>query len=376
VTVHRVETAADRRAFVDLPWRLYADDPCWIPPLRQDVHALIGGPAKNPWFLHARAAFFLARRGGTVVGRISAQVCDLVQERRPGLGQWGLFETEDDPAVSAALLTAAEDWLRGKGMTRMQGPLSLSIWDEPGLLVAGFDTAPVVMMGHHRDWYERHVLARGHEGVQDLQQWEVAVDRPFPDLVNRIVAMGEKNPRIRIRSADLGRFDSEARLILQILNEAWGRNWGFVPLTDAEVAHVGRKLKPIVYPDVVLVAELDGEPVAFMMALPDLNEMARDLDGRLFPFGWAKLLWRLRRRRASRFRVPLMGVRTALQGSKMASMIAMMMIEETRRANASRYGASHAEIGWILEDNGPMVSIAKAVGARVIRTYRIYEKDV
>jgi hypothetical protein len=371
-----VGSRADRNAFVDLPWTLYANDPNWRAPLKDEVHALISGPKRNPWFLHGRAEFFLARRDGNVVGRISAQVCDLVQQRRPGLGQWGLFETIDDVEVAAALIRTAESWLRAQGMTRAQGPISISIWDEPGLLVAGFDTPPKVMMGHHLPYYERHVLAAGYQGVKDLFAWNVQVTDGFPEVVNRIVAAGEKNKRIRIRPVDLKRFDSEARIILDILNEAWGNNWGFVPLTDAEVAHVGKKLKPIVLPHQVLIAEYDGEPVAFMMSLPDINELTRDLDGRLLPFGWAKLLWRLRNPQTTWFRVPLMGVRTELQSTRTASLLAFMMIEYVRRTGVANHGASWAEIGWILDDNGPMISIADAVGARVAKTYRIYEAEL
>ncbi len=371
-----VVTKSDRRQFVDLAWTLFADDPMWRPPLKSEVHALIGGAKSNPWFLHGKAAFFLARRDGRVVGRISAQVCELVQERRPGLGQWGFFDCIDDAEVSAALVAAAEDWLRAQGMTRAQGPISLSIWDEPGLLVSGFDTPPRVMMGHHLPWMAAHVLAAGYAGVKDLHTWTVGVEKGFPETVNRIVALGERNPKIRIREVDLKRFDEEAKIILDILNQAWGQNWGFVPLTDAEVAFVGKKLKPIVYPHLVRIAEYEGEPVAFMITLPDINELTLDLNGRLFPFGWAKLLWRLRQPRTTWFRVPLMGVLPKLQGTRTASLVAFMMIEQIRRAAVPLNHARFAEIGWILDDNGPMISIANAIDSHVEKTYRIYERDL
>lgn len=376
VEVTPLSTSADKRAFVDLVWDLYRDDPNWSPPLKADVEGLIGGPKKNPWFLHGEAQFFLARRGGRVVGRISAQMDRLVQERRPGLGQWGMFETIDDPEVASALIATAEAWLRSRGAIRAQGPISISIWDEPGLLISGFEGPPSVMMGHHLPYYEKHVIAAGYEGVKDLNSWELPIDRPFPPLVNRIVAAGEKNPRIRIREVDTKKFDSEAALILDLLNEALSDNWGFVPLTDAEIAYVGKKLKPIVYPDLIRIAEYDGEPVAFMMTVPDVNELTRDLDGRLFPFGWAKLLWRLRKPRVRRMRVPLMGVRKRLQGSRTASLLAFMMIEYIRRASVANYGASVGEIGWILDDNGPMISIAEAIDSHISRVYRVYEKPL
>lgn len=376
VTVSPVGSRADRRAFVDLVWRLYATDPAWVPPLKSEVHGLIGGADSNPWFLHGRAAFFLARRGADVVGRISAQVCDLVQQRRPGLGQWGLFECVDDPAVAAALIGAAEAWLVEQGMTLAQGPISISIWDEPGLLVDGFETPPTVMMGHHRRGYEAPILAAGYVGVKDLETWDLPVRDGFPDRVNRIVALGEGNRRIAIRTLDMGRYAEEAALLLDILNDGWGQNWGFVPLTPAEIRHVGKKLKPLAHPHLVRIAEYDGAPVAFMIALPDANQLIRDLDGELWPLGWAKLLWRLRNPQTSWFRVPLMGVRPALQGTRVASMIAFMMIEYIRRAGVERHGARFAEIGWILDDNAPMLAIAEAIGAKPRKRYRVYERPL
>jgi hypothetical protein len=230
------------------------------------------------------------------------------------------------------------------------------------------------MMGHHARHLRPMIERAGYAKARDLYGWRLQVAQGFPERLNRIVAAGERNSRIRVRTVDKRRFAEEAALILGILNEAWSHNWGFVPLTDAEVAHVGKKLKPIIYEDLVRVAEVDGEPVAFMMTLPDVNEWTSDLGGRLLPFGWAKLLWRIRRGRARFMRVPLMGVRTQLQGTRMASLLAFMMIEHTRRAAVDRHGATHAEIGWILEDNGPMISIAEAIESEIARTYRIYER--
>lgn len=376
VEIRPVVTGAERRAFIDLPWKIYAPDPHWRPPLKGEVRDLIGGPNTNPWFLHGRAQFWTAHQGDKVVGRISAQVCDLVQERYPGLGHWGMFETTDSLRVSSALIQTAEEWLRAQGMTRAQGPMSISIWDEPGLLVEGFDRPPLVMMGHHRPYYQRHIETAGYQGVKDLNCWELSIDKPFPELVQRIVAAGEKNRRIRIREVKVSAFDKEAELILDILNEAWSENWGFVPLTPAEVAHVGKKLKPIVYPHLIRVAEYEGEPVAFMLVLPNLNELTRDLNGRLFPFGWAKLLKRLRQPKVDWMRVPLMGVRKKLQGTRTASLLAFMMIEYIRRDSVAINGATKAEIGWILDDNGPMISIAEAIESKIGRVYRMYEKSL
>ncbi len=373
VTVRQIISKADRKAFVELAYALNLSDPNWVPPLKSEVRSLID-PAKNPWFEHAEAAFFLAERGGRPVGRISAQVDELVQTHMGvGLGQWGMFEAADE-GVAHALLAAAEDWLRGKGMTRSMGPFSLGIWDEPGLLIKGHDHPPMVMMGHNKAAYQGWVERADYAGVKDLFTYDLRVDVPFPPLVQRIVASGERNPRIRIRDVDKSKFDEEAALLLSILNEAWSENWGFIPLTDAERAYVGKKLRPMVFNDMIKVAEYDGEPVAFMMSVPDLNEFIADLKGELFPFGWIKLFWRLKRMRPHGGRVPLMGVLSKLHATRLASQLAFMMIEYIRRAGNGHYGIVRAEVGWVLDDNGPMISIAEAIESKINRIYRIYEK--
>jgi len=378
ITVAPVATKADRKAFVDLPWRLYAHDAHWVPPLKDEVRGLID-PRKNPWFGHAEAQFFLAKRGEKIVGRISAQVDSLViampaaQGGGPGTGHWGMLEAEDGEAA-AALIAAAEGWLKGRGMTRAMGPFSLSVWDEPGMLVKGHDHAPTVMMGHHLPAYEAWVEGAGYAGVKDLYTYELNINQKLPPLIQRIITSGERNSRIRIREVDKSRFDEEAALILGILNDAWSDNWGFVPLTDDEIAYAGKKLKPIVFENLIRVAEVEGEPVAFMMTLPDMNEMTRDLNGELFPFGFVKLLWRLHKPKVRTMRVPLMGVVKRLQATRLASQLAFMMIEYTRRVAVSQYGATRGEIGWILDDNQGMRSIAEAIDADINRIYRIYEK--
>ena len=373
VTIRPVETKADRKAFVDFAWEVYKDDPNWVPPLKDEVHGLLD-PKKNPWFGHGRAQLWLAERGGRVVGRISAQVDDLVQvHMEPGTGQWGMFEALDGEAA-AALIATAEDWLRGEGMTKALGPISISIWDEPGLLIEGFNEPPLVMMGHHRPEYRAWVEAAGYGKAKDLHTFELDIRIDMNPVIDRLIRAGEKNSRIRIRDVDKSKFDQEAAIILDILNDAWSDNWGFVPLTDAEIAYAGKKLKPIIVEDLVKIAEVDGEPVAFMITMPDLNEMIRDLDGKLFPFGWAKLLWRLRKVTTRRVRVPLMGVRKSLQHGRMASQLAFMLIEFTRRVCVDKYGINIGEFGWVLEDNQGMMSIAQLPGAGINHTYRIYQK--
>jgi hypothetical protein len=373
LSIRPVESRSDRKAFVDLAWEVYKGDPYWVPPLKDEVHGLLD-PKKNPWFGHGRAALWLATRAGRTVGRISAQVDELVQEHMaPGTGQWGMFEALDGE-TAAALIATAEEWLREQGMTRALGPISISIWDEPGLLIRGFDQSPMVMMGHHRPEYQAWIEAAGYEKAKDLFTYELDIRIDMIPVIDRLIKAGEKNPRIRIRNVDKSRFKDEAAIILNLLNNAWSENWGFVPLTEAEIAYAGKKLKPIIYEDLVRIAEYEGEPVAFMMTIPDINELIRDLNGELFPFGWAKLLWRLRKPRTKRVRVPLMGVAKKLQGSRLAGQLAFMLIEHIRRACVAHYGVTHGEFGWILEDNQGMMSIAQLPGAHINHTYRIFEK--
>ena len=373
LTIRPVASKADRKAFVDFAWDVYRDDPAWIPPLKDEVRGLLS-PRKNPWFEHARAELFFAERGGRVVGRISAQVDDLVLDQMgAGTGQWGMFEALDGEAA-AELIKNAEGWLREQGMTRALGPFSLSIWDEPGLEIEGSGEPPTAMMAHHRPEYRQWIEAAGYEKAKDLITYALDITNWHDPLIDRLIAAGERNPRIRIRTVDKSRFDEEARLILNLLNDAWSNNWGYVPLTEAEIAYAGKKLKPIIFEELVRIAEVDGEPVAFMLTIPDINELTKDLKGELFPFNWIKLLWRLRKPRTRRLRVPLMGVAKSLHGSRLASQIAFMMIEFTRRDAVSKFGATHGEFGWILEDNKGMLSIAQLPGATLNHRYRIYEK--
>ena len=375
VTVRPVETKKDKKQFVDFAWEVYKGDPAWVPPLKDEVHGLLT-PGKNPWFEHARAQLWLAERGGKVVGRISAQVDDLVLEHMgAGTGQWGFLDALDEEAALAHIATA-EDWLRAQGMTRALGPFSLSIWDEPGLEIEGFAEPPTAMMGHHRPEYQAWIEAAGYAKAKDLLTYEVDIAHWEDPKINRLIAAGERNPHVRIRMVDKSKFNEEARIILNLLNDAWSHNWGYVPLTESEIAYAGKKLKPIIYNELVRVAEIDGEPVAFMITIPDINELIRDLNGELFPFNWAKLLWRLRKPRVKRARVPLMGVARKLHQSRMASMLAFMLIEYTRRDCVGKFGIKVGEFGWILEDNKGMLSIAELPGAHVNHRYRIYEKQL
>ncbi len=378
LTIRPVETKKDRKIFVDLPFRLYADDPNWVPPLRSEALGLIT-PEKNGWFSHAKAQLFLAEEDGRVVGRISAHIDTLAltmppeQGFGPGVGQWGLMEAERQD-VFQALLARAEQWLRDQGMTRALGPISMSIWEEPGLLIDGYDHPPTIMMGHAKRAYRGWIEWAQYGPIKQLMTYEVDITKQFPPIVQRIIKSGEKNPRIVIRKVDKTKFEEEAAIILAILNDAWKDNWGFVPLTPPEIKDVGVKLKPIVYNDLIMIAEVDGKPAAFMITLPDLNEAIKPLNGSLLPFGWAKLLLWLRKPRSRTVRVPLMGVVKELQASRLASQLAFMMIEYIRRASVEHYGATRGEIGWILDDNQGMRSIAETIESRVNKVYQVYEK--
>ena len=378
VTVTSVAGKADREAFVDLAYRLNAGDPCYVPQLRSEELEKFT-PGGNPFFEHARTELFLARRAERLVGRISAHIDELAlaqpaeQGSGPGTGNWGALEAEDGETAKA-LIAAAEAWLRGQGMTRVLAPMNLSVWEEPGLLVRGHDQPPMVMMGHHAPKYQGWIEGAGYAPAKTLYTYELDVVKPFPPLIQRIVESGEKNPRIRVRGVDKSKFDAEAATILDILNDAWSDNWGFVPITGSEVVYTGKKLKPLVREDLIMIAELDGEPVAFMMTLPDLNQVLKRIGPRPSPLGWLRLLKWLWKPRPAEMRVPLMGVRKRLQSSRLASQLAFMMVESIRRAAVANYGAKRGEIGWILDDNQGMNAIADAIGSTVNKEYRIYSK--
>ncbi len=380
IVVSPLSDKGDRAAFIDLAYRLNRVDPNYVPPLRVEVAELID-PAKNPFHDHARMQLFLARRGRRVVGRISAHIDELAlrqppeQGMGPGTGNWGLFEAEDE-GVAHALIAAGEDWLLRQGMTRVLAPISLSVWQEPGLLVHGHDSRPAIMMGHDDPRHQGWIEAAGYRRAKALRTYELRVDKDFPPLIQRIVASGERNPRITVRPIDKANFTREAEIVLDILNDAWSGNWGFVPFTEAEKAYGGKKLKPLIIEKTNMIAELDGEPVAFMLALPDVNEVIQPFGGRLLPFNWLKLMLWLRNPQSETFRVPLMGVRRHLQSSRLASQLAFMMIEHIRREAVANHGTKRGEIGWVLEDNNGMVAIADAIGSTMNREYWIYEKSL
>lgn len=380
IVIEKVDGKKDRARFVDLGRDFAARLEHSVPQLRSELLELVD-PAKNPFFGHARAQLLIATRGGRPVGRISAHIDELAlkmppeQGFGPGTGMFGYFDAEDE-ATAEALLVAAEDWLRKEGMTRVVGPISLSIWEEPGLLVKGQDHAPVIMMGHHPAHYAGWIEAAGYTPAKTLYTYDLDITKEFPPLVQRIVQSGERNKRITVRQVRKKDWDSEAAIILGILNDAWSDNWGFVPLTEAEVAHTGVKLKPIIHEELNMIAEVDGRPVAFMLTFPDINHVLKKTGGNLFPFGWFHLLRWLRKPSGSNMRVPLMGVLKEYQNSRLASQLAFMMISYIRRNATAAYDSTRGEIGWILEDNQGMVAIADTIDSSINRKYVVFGKQL
>ncbi|WP_066530735.1 hypothetical protein [Erythrobacter sp. CCH5-A1] len=380
IVIEPVTDKRGRAAFVDLG-RAFSDRlEHFVPQIRAEQIELVD-PDKNPFFGHARVQLFIAKQGGRPVGRISAHIDELAlampadQGFGPGTGFFGYFDAEDE-AVARALLTAAEGWLAGEGMTRVLGPISLSIWEEPGLLVRGQDHAPMVMMGHHPEHYAGWIEAAGYTRAKTLYTYDLDISKPFPPLVQRIVQSGHKNERITVRRVRKADWDAEVATILGILNDAWSDNWGFVPFSPAEVAHAGKKLRPIIKEELNMIAELDGRPVAFMLTFPDLNDALAKIRGKLFPFGWITMLRWLHFPKGAGMRVPLMGVLKELHNSRLASQLAFMMIEAIRHNSSTKFASKRGEIGWILEDNQGMVAIADTIQSKINREYAIYGKGL
>lgn len=380
ITITAVSGKKGRAAFVDLGRKFSAQVPNFVPQLRGEQLELVN-PHKNPFFEHARVQLFIAFHGDEPVGRISAQIDELAltipaeQGMGPGTGMFGYYDAVDQ-RVGDALLKAAEDWLRGQAMTRVLGPISMSIWEEPGLLVRGQDHAPMLMMGHHPAHYQAWIESAGYTPAKRLFTYDLPIGDHFPALVERIVKSGQRNERINIRPVDKSDFEQEVRIILHILNDAWSGNWGFVPFTDTEISYAARKMLPLIHPELVRIAELDGKPVAFMITFPDVNEALAQTGGKLFPLGWFTLLRWIRKPRGKHMRVPLMGVLKEYHNSRLASQLAFMMIELIRHEAVNKFGASRAEIGWILDDNQGMVAIADTIGGTINREYLIYQKSL
>lgn len=365
------------RDFHHLPFRIYRDDPHWVPPLllERKFHF---NPKHNPFFEHGRASFWLAYQNGEPVGRITAQIDQLHLDRHQDkTGQFGFIEAVDDPEVFSRLLQTAEEWLHEAGLVRATGPISFSMWDEAGLLVEGFDSPPCVMMGHARPYYATNIEAAGYRGVQDLLAYTYYADLPMPPFALRVLERAKKSGELRLRSIrmDKAHLEDEIALILELLNDAWADNWGFVPMTSKEGIEFARILKFLLRPGDVAIAEFRGQAAAFSMIFPNVNEAIRDLGGRLAPFGWAKLLWRLKVQGTRTARMPLMGVRKSLQSSAIGAALALSVIQATRSFNIDN-GAESGELSWVLESNVQANRVIQMVGGEPHKRYRIYEKPL
>jgi hypothetical protein len=375
VEVVPVQSKGHMAAFIDLPKAVYADDPCWICPLDLE-RRLHFDPMKNPFFGHAEGQLFLAFQNGRPVGRISAHVDRLHLDRYDdATGQFGFLEAVDHQPVFAALLRAAEHWLKERNMRRVQGPFNFSINDECGLLVTGFDAPPAVMMGHARPYYAERIAKESYAKAKDLLAYRLDLRNPLPRAVASMLAKSRNTGKLIVRPLSKRHLSRDLAIIIGIFNDAWSENWNFVPMTDAEIRNLGDVLKYLVEERHVAIAIYDGEPAAMIITLPDFNRMSRDLHGRLLPFGWAKLLWRLKFKTHEAFRVPLLGVTRKHKGSPLGTILALAVIEAAHRFHRAR-GTFLCELSWILEDNMPMRRLTEVVGAEPYKTYRIYEKSL
>lgn len=368
----RVEGRSALRRFIRVPWSLYADDPRWVPPLLIERRQHLS--SRNPYFAHAQYCSWLAYRGLRPVGRISAQVDELhLQRHRDATGFFGMLEAEDDAETFRVLTDTAEQWLRGKGMRRILGPLNLSLNQEGGLLVEGFDTPPSIMMGHARPYYGLRLEEQGYSKQKDLFAYRVNADFDWPPFIKKMTTRAKQD--VHLRPLCMPRFSEELEILQGIFEDAWSQNWGFIPFTKTEFQHLGQNIKFLVDDGLVQVAEVNGAPAGMIVVLPNINEVIRDLNGRLFPFGWMKLLWRLKVRYPTSARVPLMGVRRRYQESLLGPALAFMLIDAVRTPVARR-GIREVEMSWILEDNMRIRNIIESIGGTVYKRYRIYGKKL
>lgn len=368
----RVSGRKQLKEFISLPQRLYADEPNWVTPLWfEQMHRFTD---KNPFFEHAQWQAWLVRRGPRVVGRISAQIDSLFQETHgEKIGYFGLIEAEDDPKIFELLLGLAEEWLRERGMEKIRGPFNLSVNEECGLLVDGFQTPPFIMMGHAHKYYSNRVEAVGYAKVKDLLAYAIRPDFDAPRVMQRLLrGVGDS---IKVRNFQRKRKQEELATLRDIFNDSWSGNWGFTPFTKAEFDDIGDLLTLLVDDDFIQIAEIDGRPVAMIVAIPDINQILRDMNGRLLLFGWLRLLWRLKVKYPNRARVMLMGVRKEYQQSRLGSALAFQVMDSVRQGLIRRKIDS-VEMSWILEDNEGMKGIIEAIGGDPYKRYRIYEKTL
>ena len=374
----RIEPVEGRRkldAFIRLPNDLYRDCPSYVAPLLMERRESLRFD-KNAYFQHAEGRYWLAYRNGRPVGRVSAQIDRLYLEKyQNATGHFGMLDAEDDPAVFRALLDVAEDWLRARGMTRVLGPFNLSINEECGLLVEGFDAPPMLMMGFDLPYAARRLEQLGYRKAKDLLAYDYDVRSTPPIRSDAMLERTSEAPRVRVRPVDMSRYHAELAVIMDIFNDAWSENWGSVPFTQAEITHIANGMRPLIRPELIWIAEVDDAPACMIVCLPNLYEAIADLNGRLLPFGWAKLLWRLKMARPRTGRVLLMGIRTAYRRTLLGSALILMVLESLRQG-VMKEGLERIELSWVLEDNLPMRRVIESIGGQICKTYRIFEKSL
>jgi GNAT superfamily N-acetyltransferase len=371
VEVRPVHSRADLMRFIKLPWRLYRNSPRWVPPLISErKHHL--DRERNPFFAHAEAEYFLAWREGQPVGRITAHVDHRFNEfQKNDWGLFGFFEAEDDPEIANALLSRAEGWLRERGRDNMVGPMDFSMNHECGLLVEGHERPPQILENWHHPYYAGLIEGYGLRKVMDLYKWELRIgDRESVlPIVFELADKVEPKYGVRVRHMRKRNFESEVRAFMEVYNAAWENNWGFVPLTDAELTAYAKELKPILDENWAWVAEAEGKVVGAALSIPDYNQVLAKLNGRLLPLGWAKAL--VARRQIDSVRVLALGVKRAYQHTGVA---AKFYAEHFN--SAARTPQTWGEMGWILETNTAMNRGMEAMNGRIVKRYRLYQKPL
>lgn len=373
IFVAQVTDKQSKRDFLDVPFTVHANDPNWVAPLylERDEHL---DPRKNPFFQHADVQLFVAYKNGKPVGRISAQDDHLrLKTLNDNKGMFGFLDAIDEPHVFAALLKAAGDWLKARGRTGMIGPFSFSINDEMGLLIDGFDTPPNMMMGHGKNYYASSLEKLGFTKAKDVIAYHYDLNPNSLPILERVQKRALASGDVSLRPMNMSDMKNEIRLIMDIFNDAWSNNWGFVPWTEAELDKLGKDLKLLVNGNYGYIASYKGEAAAFVVTLPNLNDWIKGMNGRLLPFNWAKLGWQVIKKKPTSLRMPLMGVRRKFHNTPTGSALSTLVIEAARKFHVSR-GGKTAELSWILEDNLPVRRLIETFGGIPYKTYRIYEK--
>ncbi|NRA36391.1 MAG: hypothetical protein HRU17_23970 [Polyangiaceae bacterium] len=372
VEIREIQIGGKIADFINVVDYIYRDDPAYIRPLDMDLKMRLS--PKNPFFEHAEGTLFTAYRNGWCVGRCSAQICqEHLSLHKDDTGFFGFLDTVDDPEVSGALLDSAREWLRDRGMKRVRGPMSLSMNDELGCQIEGFEHSPMLMMPHHRPYQSQLIEDAGFEKTKDLFAWRYGFDE-LPKRVKRAIDKIDDMPEVSVRPMDPKNIKQEVRLIMEIFNDAWSENWAFVPLTESELNQMADDLKLILVPEFTAIATIDGKPAAVALALPNLNELIHDADGKLFPTGLVKLLWRLKVVGAKSARMLILGVRKEYQKTRKYAALSAYLYG-TLSKSGKCYGLESGELGWTLEDNGAINAAIRMIGGEVYKKYRVYERD-